>query len=90
MENSFSNIELHLYRATPIMTLYWYDDTCYMGFFWRKRAAIRKPQLEIRMKDSYFGDEVEAHFNDLWKNSLVVDLTKPIDFDKLKREARIE
>jgi hypothetical protein len=84
MENNLSNIELHLYYAAPIMTLYWYDEICYMGLFWRKKAAINKPQLEIRMSNSYFGDEIAAHFNDLWKNSVEIDLMKPIDFKALR------
>lgn len=82
--NELSNIELHLYRATPIMTLYWYDEICYMGLFWRKKPAIGRPQLEIRITNSYFGNEIEAHFNDLWKNSIKIDLLKPIDFAAIK------
>ncbi|MDX6530155.1 MAG: hypothetical protein QOH41_2445 [Blastocatellia bacterium] len=83
MAQNLSNIKLHLYTATPVMTLYWYDDTCYLGLFWRKRPAIRNPQVEIRMKNSYFGDQIRAHFVDLWNNSKTIDLTVPVDVEAL-------
>jgi uncharacterized protein DUF5919 len=75
-----SNIKLVLYDATPIMTLYWYDETCYLGLYWREGNAIAKPQLEIDIRYSYFGEEVENHFSSLWndKQSRTIDLSKPM------------
>jgi hypothetical protein len=80
-----SKIKLSLYDSTPIMTLYWYDDTCYMGLFWKEGNAIAKPQIEIDMRDSYFGKDVESHFSNLWQDerTISIDLSKPID-DQLR------
>ena len=79
--------ELTLYNATPIMTLYWYDETCFLGLYWREGNAIAKPQLEINTTDSYFGEEVESHFASLKNdaNSRRVSLLQPVDNDLLPR-----
>jgi hypothetical protein len=71
------DLEVRLYDATPIMTLYWYDDICYMGLYWRNRSAIQGPQLQIYFTGkSYLGDIIKSHFEDLWKSSEPVDLSK--------------
>lgn len=65
-----NNIEVRLYNATPIMTLYWYDDICFLGVYWRNRPAIQGPQFEIHNdSNQYLIAAITAHFSDLWESS---------------------
>jgi hypothetical protein len=68
------------------MTLYWYDETCFVGLYWREGNAIAKPQLEIDMRYSYFAADIEAHFKSLWED----ERSRPIDLTKKFEEALIQ
>ncbi|HEX6711413.1 MAG TPA: DUF5919 domain-containing protein [Rubrobacter sp.] len=41
------NIKVKTYDATPILTIYGYDNIDIVGLYWRKKAAISFPQLMI-------------------------------------------
>lgn len=69
-----SRVEVRLYRATPIMSLYACDDLRFLGLFWRKRRCSQGPHLEIGGRDSVVGVEADRHFEDLWADAAPVGL----------------
>lgn len=68
-EAANSNIEIRFYDATPVISIYGYDDRNILGIYWRKKGAVAGPQIEIKIS-SYFGKLSQDHFNDLWSDSI--------------------
>jgi hypothetical protein len=60
-------VMVRLYDATPIFTLYAADDVAYLGFYWRKKAALLMPQIELG-ESGYLKDAVNGYFEDLWRD----------------------
>lgn len=46
-QSTKNNITVKTYDATPILTIYGYDNIDFVGLYWRKKAAISFPQLMV-------------------------------------------
>lgn len=44
------NITVRTYDATPIFTIYGYDNIDVVGMYWRNRAAISSPHFKVNMQ----------------------------------------
>lgn len=71
--------EVRKFDATPVMSLYWFDDSCFLGLFWRNKTAARGHHIEIKTDKTSLGKLVESHFVDLWRFSESVDLNEFLD-----------
>jgi len=73
-----NKLEVRMYDATPVACYHQYDDTAFVGFYWRNTPAIQGPQIEFKVGNSSFCNVVLSHVGDLWENSNTMELKHSI------------
>lgn len=62
-----SRFEVRLYDHIPIASIFWYDDTAYVGPHWMRQHSTLIPQFRLeRDKNSMAFCSMEQHFDALW------------------------
>ena len=65
-----SRFEVRLFDASPIASLYWFDNVCYLGLHWMRQNSTEAPQLRLeKEKNHVLFSSMEIHFDALWSES---------------------
>lgn len=65
------DLEVRLYNHAASFPIYWIDDICYIGYFFRGEYAAQQMQIKIDMNQkTLLKKNIQHHFNSLWKECL--------------------
>lgn len=70
------NLEVRLYDGLPAAAIHMFDDTIFLGIYWRQIPAIQGPQFEIRATNSFLTETIELHIDTLWDAALPYSLSE--------------
>lgn len=73
--NQISNhVKIRLYDSTPTFSLYIFDNTAFLGIFWRRTMAISGFQMEIKGPNSSIWQFIDRQFSYIWKEAEPLDI----------------
>ncbi len=92
-ERAKRNIEVRLYRSTPVIAVHGWDDTNVVGTYWCGKHSQEGPQYEVvgRLEsgsdDPYLAEAINEHFNNLWKHATEYEWPQSDGHHKLETPA---
>lgn len=87
------NLEVKLYKTSPVVAIHGYDDTNIVGTYWYGRHSQEGPQYEVVGRsesgsdDPFLAEVVNEHFNALWEKATDHEWPQP---DKLADDRSTE
>jgi len=69
-----SQISIRLYEGTPTLSIYAFDQSMFIGQYWRGENASNGPHLKVSGEESYYIRSLEDHFETIWSSAHTVDI----------------